>query len=155
VETSVDDGPWSADAAVPGDGAFDGFLEDFAIDLALPAGPHWVAVRAVDRRGQRSNTQLVQVTVQPPTESLSAPSITATHQGTSIRLAWSAIAGAARYAVRRTASPTPAAFVAATPADAGSATAWTDAAAPALAFYRVFAVDAGGTEYPALGVPSP
>jgi len=155
VETSVDDGPWSADAAVPSDGAYDGFLENFTIDLALPAGPHWIAARAVDERGQRSNTQLVPVTVQPPAESLSAPSISATRQGTSVRLAWTAVAGAARYAVRRTTSPTPAAFVAATPTDAGTATSWTDAAAPPLAFYRVFAVDAGGTEYPALGNPSP
>ncbi len=155
VETSVDDGPWSAGAAVPDDGAFDGFLENFTLDLALPAGPHWIAARAVDRRGQRSTPQLVPVTVAPVPESVGTPSITATRQGGAVRLAWSAVAGATRYAVRRTTSPTPAAFLAATPVNAGTATSWTDAAPPPLAFYRVFAVDAGGAEVPAPGNPSP
>jgi hypothetical protein len=155
VETSIDDGPWSAGAAVPDDGAFDGFLENFTLDLALPAGPHWIAARAVDERGQRSTPQLVPVTVAPVTESVGTPSITATRQGGAVRLAWSAVAGATRYAVRRTTSPTPAAFLAATPANAGTATSWTDAAPPPLAFYRVFAVDAGGAEVPAPGGPSP
>jgi hypothetical protein len=155
VETSVDDGPWSASAAVPDDGAFDGFLENFTLDLALPAGPHWIAARAVDERGQRAAPQLVQVTVEPLPESLATPSITAVRQGTTVRLSWGAIAGATRYSVRRTTSPTAAAFAAATPTNAGTATSWTDAAPPPLAFYRVFAVDAGGAEVPAPGGPSP
>ncbi len=155
VEISIDDGPWSAVTAVPADGAIDGFLEDYTLDLALPTGPHWIAARAVDERGQRSGAQLVLATVQPAAPTLATPSVTATRQGTSVRLAWGAVAGATRYAVRRTASAPPAAFLAATATNAGTATAWTDAAAPAVAFYRVFAVDAGGTEYPALGTASP
>lgn len=156
VETSVDDGPWEAYSAVPSDGAFDGFVESYSLDLSLAAGPHWVATRAVDARGHRSAGEPVLVTVEPVVPALGTPSLTIARQGSSPRLTWGVVSGAARYSVRRTVSSPPSAFLAATPADVGSATAWVDGSSPSpIAYYRVFAVDGEGTEYPSPGDPSP